>query len=45
MAIQGRSMTHYPKSKKDGGIETVSICSNCHRAFHYYSHYGVYYGA
>ena len=25
---------HYPTRSKDGGIETISICSNCHREFH-----------
>src|SRR3990167_970319 len=26
---------HYPKSKKEGGQETVNICPSCHCEFHY----------
>lgn len=26
---------HYPMPKIKGGLEVVSICSNCHREFHY----------
>lgn len=30
---------HYPKRAKDGGTSTISICSNCHREFHYMADY------
>lgn len=26
---------HYPIRAKDGGTETITLCPNCHRAFHY----------
>ena len=26
---------HYPIQKKDGGINVVNICPNCHHEFHY----------
>lgn len=26
---------HYPEHKKNGGQDTVNICSNCHREYHY----------
>lgn len=35
---------HYPISKKNKGLETVNICTNCHTEFHYLSdlfHYRV----
>ena len=28
---------HYPIRKKHGGIETICLCANCHREFHYLS--------
>lgn len=28
---------HYPILKSKGGTETISICSNCHNEFHYYT--------
>lgn len=30
---------HYPIRAKDNGSETISICSNCHREFHYITDY------
>lgn len=30
---------HYPIPKKYGGLETVSICPNCHYEFHYLMDY------
>lgn len=30
---------HYPIRAKDGGTNTISICSNCHREFHYITDY------
>lgn len=26
---------HFPIAKKDGGVDTVEICPNCHTDFHY----------
>jgi hypothetical protein len=33
---------HYPVRAKDGGIETIDICPNCHREFHCLVDYGYY---
>ena len=30
---------HYPIRSKDNGKQTISICSNCHREFHYLTDY------
>ncbi|MGE4510066.1 MAG: hypothetical protein AB7D43_03085 [Sulfurimonadaceae bacterium] len=30
---------HYPVRQKDGGIETIRLCPNCHREFHMFADY------
>ena len=30
---------HYPIRKKDGGKETIRLCANCHREFHFLADY------
>ena len=31
---------HYPIRSKDGGVDTIDICPNCHREFHTLADYG-----
>ena len=33
---------HYPIRNKDNGTETIDLCANCHREFHFLTDIGVY---
>lgn len=33
---------HYPVAEKDGGTETVDICANCHREYHFLTDEGIF---